>query len=105
MTKPVIVQSDFQENENEGNKGDKIEPRLPDDDGGDGDDMDIDIDLEKKPIYRPPTLDECRRAFVFDRIAPTEYMTVELCEQATQWLKSGELPKKPKSHLKTVKPE
>ncbi len=103
MAKPVIVQPDFQENETEEKGGDKTEPRLPDDEGGDDGELEIDIEPEDRPIYRPPTLDECRRAFVFDRVAPTEYFTIDLCEQATQWLKSGELPKKPKNHLKTVK--
>ena len=103
MAKPFIVEAEITEDEKD-KEGDKTEPRLPDDEGGDDDDdMEIDIDPENRPIYRPPTLDECRRAFVFDRVSGTEFFTIELCEQGTQWLKSGELPKKPKSHLKTVK--
>jgi len=105
MAKPFIVEAEITEDEKD-KDGDKTEPRLPDDEGGDDDDdMEIDIDPERRPIYRPPTLDECRRAFVLQLFASylSEYFNIDLCEQGTQWLKSGELPKKPKSHLKTVK--
>lgn len=104
MVKPVIVEPELEEDEAEPQEGDGSGAKLGDGDDGDDGELEIEVEPEEqRSIYKPPTLDECRRAFVFDRLSATEYLTIEFCEEANEWLKSGALPKKPRSHLKTVK--
>ena len=108
MAKPVIVQPELQEDDIEYKDGDKTEPRLPDDEGGD-DDMEIDVIQEEKGvIYRPANADEQRRAFIFYQMADSDIdgeTLVKNMDAVCKWLKDGTMPQKHERKLKTVKPE
>ena len=108
MAKPILIESELQEDDAEQKNGDKIEPRLPDDEGGD-DDLEIDvIEEEKGVIYRPASADEQRRAFVFYYMVDSNIdgeILVRNMDLVCKWLKDETVPRKHERKLKTVTPE
>ncbi len=97
MAKPTLIEPSFSENDAANKDGDKTEPRLPDDDGGD-EEMEIEVleDDGAMVVYRPTNPDEQRRAFIFHKMADSSVdgkILVENMDAVCRWLKDGTMPK------------
>ena len=106
MTKPHIIKPELQEDDHEQRQGDKTEPRMPDDEGGD-EEMEIDfLEDEQTVVYRPSNPDEKRRAFIFYKMADPNIdgkILVESMELINKWLRDGTTPNQKERKLKAIK--
>lgn len=97
--KPTLSEDDTPEKD-----GDKIEPRPPDDDGGDEIEAEFIPDENGQLCTWSESKDEWRRVFVFKEMATSDLagnILVENMDAVCKWLKDGSVPRK----LKAVKGE
>ena len=100
----TIIKPEFTEDEKRETDGDKTEPRLTDDDGGD-DEVEAELWLnDNRPLCTwSDNKDEWRRVFVFDKMANLDiagHTLVENMDTVCKWLKDGTVSKERK--LKSV---